>query len=116
MTDLVEELYKLTDDLYNHLQKKPDKDQREEFIERINYFLVEREKVIDRFKQYNITEISLTEEFKVKDKEIGQIMQAILIEIQEDIKQITHLKMIKKQYEINNNRINADGMFFDKRK
>lgn len=116
MVDLIEAFYKLTDDLYNHLQQKPDKEQREDFIEKINYFLVEREKVIDSFKQYKITEITLTEEFKEKDKEIGQLMQAVLSEIQEDIKQIKNLKMIKNQYGINNNRISADGMFFDKRK
>lgn len=116
MTDLIEELYKLTDELLNHLQNKPDKEQREEFIDRIEYFLVEREKVLEGLKRYDRNEIMLTAEFRNKDQEIGQLLQAFLIEIQEDIKHINNLLATNNQYGANNKSFNADGMFFDKRK
>lgn len=116
MTDLIKSLYQLTDELLNHLQNKPAKDQREEFIDRINYFLVEREKVLDGLKQYDKSEITLNAEFRDKDKEIGRLLQAILTEIQEDIKQIKNLQLINNQYGVNNKSFSADGMFFDKRK
>lgn len=116
MTDLIESLYQLTDELLNHLRIKPNKDDREESIDRIHDILDERQKILDELKKYNKNEIKLTQEFKEKDKEIGQLMNSILKEIQEDIKQIKNLKVINNQYGMNNKRINADGMFFDKRK
>lgn len=113
MSDLIKSLYQLTDELYNHLQLKPNKDKREQYIDTIQVLLDKRQLIINQLKNVDLKNIKLSKEFHDKDQEIGKLMNLLLLEIQSDIQQINQKKLANQKY---NHYLSGDGMFFDKRK
>ncbi|WP_339060483.1 hypothetical protein [Tepidibacillus marianensis] len=117
--NLVEQIYQVTMQLYQHLQNEPGREEREEYIAKIQSFLNQREKLIDELKE----KTEYTEEEKEVGKTIVGYNQSIdlMLErfyrlIEKDVRQTNERKKIHQRYNDPSQGFSVDGMFFDKRK
>ncbi|TCS83303.1 hypothetical protein [Tepidibacillus fermentans] len=117
--NLVEQIYQITIQLYQHLQKEPNKDKREEYIAQIQNYLDQREKLIDELKgktEYTDEEKELGKKIVGYNQAIDLLLERIYRSIEADVRQTKERKKLHQTYNNPYQGLSVDGMFFDKRK
>jgi len=110
-------LYECSLNLLKLLQEVPSKDHREEYIEKINLLLDQREQYIKLLPdEYNKEEKELGKRIIPINAQIQVRLDQFYQEIEQDIKLFNKSKVVSKKYQNPYESTTGDGMYFDKRK
>lgn len=115
---IVKELYESTLDLYSFLQKwDGNKDGREQYIEKLEHLLNERQSLLEQMKPpFSDEDKLLGAEIAKYDGKINILLNAKLNEIKMDITSLKQKKQQQTKYENPYMASYEDGMFLDKKK
>jgi len=117
--NLVEQIYQVTMQLFQHLQQEPKEEDRDVYIATIQSFLDQREKLIDELKEktsYTDEEKDLGRKIVDYNHSIDLMLERFYRLIEADVRHISERKKIHQRYNVPNQGYSIDGMFFDKRK
>ena len=113
---IINEIYKVTLNLYNHLQRPISKNNRSDYINRIEELLEQREELITRFNgEVTDSDKKIGNEIVKYNTFINARIENIYKEIGKDLTHIKQNKKTKKKYENPYNLATADSVFFDKK-
>ncbi|WP_010676893.1 hypothetical protein [Bacillus timonensis] len=113
----IEHLYTLTEELLLHLETQPDKDDRDEYIERIMELVEKRDGVLTKINtQSHSIDKQIGEKIVGMDKVIKQKLTVLFTTIKQDISTLNKTKEPQKKYRNPYESYNIDGRYFDKRK
>ncbi|MDR4889977.1 hypothetical protein RGU12_20995 [Fredinandcohnia sp. QZ13] len=111
------QLYNLTEELLLHLERQPDQEEREEYIDKIMGLLDKRDQVLTQIVYpSNREEKQKGEKIVEMDKVIKQKLTVLFTTIKQDISKLNQSKEPQKKYRNPYDTYNPDGRFFDKRK
>ncbi|TQR17387.1 flagellar protein FliT [Psychrobacillus vulpis] len=117
---VVEDLLVASEALLVHLDTIPSEDKRDEFIERIEVLLDEREnfiRVLSNLKEFNLENDTLKDRVIELDKDVINRLNKVMSVIKGDISELQQMKRREKSY---SNPYAAtqtiDGIYFDNKK
>ncbi|MFV9510528.1 hypothetical protein [Tepidibacillus sp. LV47] len=116
---LVKQIYQITIQLHQHLQKEPKREERDEYIGQIQAYLDQREKLIDQLKgktEYTKEEKELGKKIVDYNQGIDLMLERLYRSIAADVRQLQERKKLQQKYIHPYQGLSVDGMFFDKRK
>jgi flagellar protein FliT len=115
---VVEQLHHITKEFYeNFVCKEVKKDERDGWIEELERFLQEREKLLAKIQPpYTEEEKRLGKEIVRFNQKIEEKLKQMKQEIQFDIRHLKKAKESTNKYLNPYQSLSIDGMFYDKRK
>lgn len=113
--EIVEEIYQLTEKFYFEIKSEPNEEERDTYVNKIERYIKLRQKLINQLPK----DITKDEKIKIADtiaiqKKIDSICNKLKSDIESDIKKLCKQKQINKKY--NNNYVQTDGKFIDKKR
>ncbi|HEX6922324.1 MAG TPA: hypothetical protein VF149_00755 [Bacillales bacterium] len=116
MAGPVEQLYNCTKKLHSHLSKGLPETDREEYIERIESLLEERQQWIVEYSASSEGGNRTGHDIAEYEQEIQKMIGDMFEQIREDVHRLRRQKTTSQRYANPYRGGSADGMFLDKRK